>query len=272
MTTSIIARGSGCMMAPLFTQDERLLVCGQNDGVVYLEDGQALIPFLITGGAPTGLALDAQGAIFVCDQAQCALLLAQQGGSAMSVIADYEGRALIGPHSAVFDADNNLYFTDSGPAGETSLSSPGGVVYTVSATGRLLRPIATGLACPTGIALGGASGTRVLYVAEQAANRILRAVERPKGVWHFTVFAQFSGRLGPSAICVDRTRELIYVARAEMPDQSNVGIISVLSSAGDPLKEVPLNGYPELTGLCMAPDGASIVVTDASGAVLRILL
>jgi hypothetical protein len=44
------------------------------------------------------------------------------------------------------------------------------------------------------------------------ANRVLRFVQRPAGVYHSSVFHQFSGRLGPSALAVDADGNL-YVAR-----------------------------------------------------------
>ena len=43
-------------------------------------------------------------------------------------------------------------------------------------------------------------------------NRVLRFVQRPAGVYHSSVFHQFSGRMGPSALAVDPDG-LIYVAR-----------------------------------------------------------
>ncbi len=177
---------------------------------------------------------------------------------------------LQGPSSLAFDSKGSLYFTDSGPLGETSLSSPLGSCFVISAKGQILRPLARhSLAHPCGIAVtpdgnivcvcgvcaevavvspcqgrallappppppGVLFGVRVLwstigvavlccwpvlccgggprYVAEMMANRVLRFVQRPAGVFHSSVFYQFSGRMGPSALCCD-SEGTLYVAR-----------------------------------------------------------
>lgn len=49
-------------------------------------------------------------------------------------------------------------------------------------------------------------------MAELLANRIVRFVQRPANVYHMSVFYQFSGRMGPSAIAIDEDGNL-YVAR-----------------------------------------------------------
>jgi hypothetical protein len=58
------------------------------------------------------------------------------------------------------------------------------------------------------------------YVAEMMQNRVLRFVQRPTGVFHVSVFYQFSGRIGPSAIVVDR-EGFIYVARYDLRGDFN---------------------------------------------------
>jgi len=41
------------------------------------------------------------------------------------VIKDFDGKALKGPNSMILSEKNNaLFFTDSGPLGETSIESP----------------------------------------------------------------------------------------------------------------------------------------------------
>lgn len=219
--------------------------------------------------------VDHTGSVFVCDVAHAAILLVKGEGEGphQALIVEYEGKQLLGPHSGVFDSQGQLFFTDPGPFGETSLERPKGSVYVVSGEGsnRILRPLACEcLAHPTGIALSGDESC--LYVAEMAANRILRGVQRPPGVWHFTVFRQFAGRLGPVAIVVDGTRGLLYVARTEVKEVSNVGVISVMSSEGEVLKDIALTGYPELSGLTMTPDNSALVVTTQDGTVLRVQL
>ena len=37
------------------------------------------------------------------------------------IVNEYEGKSLKGPNSAIFDSTGQLFFTDSGPLGETGL-------------------------------------------------------------------------------------------------------------------------------------------------------
>jgi sugar lactone lactonase YvrE len=188
-----------------------------------------------------------------------------------------------GPHSAAIDSAGNLYFTDSGPFGETSLLDPSGSVFVVTgeANNRILRPLALErLAYPTGIAMGPKESA--VFVAEMSANRILRFSQRPAGVWHATVFHQFSGRMGPSALAWDEARGYLYAARFEFPDLAAAagagggsgapsGVVSVLTAEGVLLRDIPLPGAPEVTGVALTPEGSHLVVT-CSDAVYKIQL
>ena len=155
-----------------------------------------------------------------------------------------------------------MFFTDPGPEGDTGLHNPLGSVFVL--TGRILRPIALRcLAYPTGIALSPTESA--LFVAEAAANRVLRYTQKPLGVWHGTVFHQFSGRLGPTALVVDRVRELIYVARPEVPEMGGGSAVAVLSLGGECLKEFVVDGMGSgVTSLALTPDGKELVVADAA--------
>lgn len=108
------------------------------------------------------------------------------------------------------DSKGTVYFTDSGPFGGTSLASPKGSVFCISPDGRLLQPLALScLAHPAGLALSpdertvraaknvcgywyimSALWVQQVYVCETMANRVLRFVQKPTGVYHFSVFHQ----------------------------------------------------------------------------------
>ena len=53
------------------------------------------------------------------------------------------------------------------------------------------------------------------YVAEMMKNRILRFYEKPEGVYHGSVFYQFSGGVGPTSICTDGSGN-IFVGHYEI--------------------------------------------------------
>jgi len=66
-------------------------------------------------------------------------------------------------------------------------------------------------------------------------NRLLRLVQRPAGVYHCSVFHQFSGRLGPSGIARDPQGNL-YVTRYDFASQdegvTKQGVVSKISPEG----------------------------------------
>lgn len=94
----------------------------------------------------------------------------------------FEGEPFIGPHSLALSEDgskwslftlDSLYFTDSGPWGETSIENPRGSVFVIDVQLGMVRPLALNcLAYPSGLAL--AQNDKVLYVCETGKNRILR--------------------------------------------------------------------------------------------------
>ena len=100
------------------------------------------------------------------------------------------------------EKNNSLFFTDSGPLGESNIENPEGSIFAIDLGVSMLKPIIYGkLAHPCGVALS--PNEDVLYVAETLANRVLRVVIHSSGVFHTSVFHQFSGRLGPTAIAVN---------------------------------------------------------------------
>lgn len=53
------------------------------------------------------------------------------------------------------------------------------------------------------------------YVAEMMNNRILRFFEKPEGVFHGSVFYQFSGGVGPSSVTCD-SAGTIYIGHYDV--------------------------------------------------------
>ncbi len=98
-----------------------------------------------TGGQPTGLVFDMQGSSFIADQAHQSILSQTVTDGRIEitpVIKDFDGGALKGPHSMILSEKNNaLFFTDSGPFGETSLENPGGSLFAIDLGISMLKPI-----------------------------------------------------------------------------------------------------------------------------------
>ena len=65
-------------------------------------------------------------------------------------------------------------------------------------------------------------------MAETGLNRVLRIVCHSSGVYHTSVFHQFSGRFGPTALAMSQDGKL-YVARFDFTESSKHGLITVLN-------------------------------------------
>ena len=107
------------------------------------------------------------------------------------------------------------------------------------------------------------------YVCETMANRVLRFVQKPAGVFHFSVFHQFSGGLGPSGVSCD-SKGNVYVGRMDfaaaptedgVPSSSSPGSVAVLSATGALLQETECPAA-EISGLVVSGD--TLYVSEAS--------
>lgn len=145
------------------------------------------------------------------------------------------------------EKNNSLFFTDSGPLGETSIESPLGSVFAIDLSVSMLKPIIDGkLAHPSGLAMS--NDETQIYVAETGLNRILRIVCHSSGVYHTSVFHQFSGRFGPTALAMHQDGRL-FVARFDFTESSKHGVISILNQDGQVEEEQQVLECPEITGL-----------------------
>ena len=111
-----------------------------------------------TEGQPNGAAFDDQGILYIADFAHAAILAVHEAGTDQQelVVAVYEDKPLRGPHSIVTGDNGSVYFTDSGPLGETGMNSPQGSLYVISnsSSGQILKPISlSNLAGPSGVAI-----------------------------------------------------------------------------------------------------------------------
>ncbi|DAZ98825.1 TPA: hypothetical protein N0F65_000981 [Lagenidium giganteum] len=219
-----------------------------------------------TGGEPNGAQVDTQGRIHIADCGHAAVLRVDDSGQPGLLVKAYEDRTFRGPSSVAICENGSIYFTDSGPLGETTLEKPRGSVFCIAASSngsQLLRPvILDALAHPCGLA--ASEDGKVMFVAELMQNRVLRIVQRPPNAHHVSVFYQFSGGMGPSCVVVD-AHNILYVGHYDFAGSSasTYGKISVISSDGSFLHtlEVPA---PEISGLCLSADQTFLYVTEVS--------
>jgi sugar lactone lactonase YvrE len=79
-----------------------------------------------------------------------------------------------------------IYFTDSGPFGETSIENPKGSVFMVDLEGSDIKAQALAYRClahPSGLALS--HDEKNLFVSETCENRIIRFVLTNSGIYAF---------------------------------------------------------------------------------------
>lgn len=224
-----------------------------------------------SSGQPFGLVFNSMGAAFVCDAAHQAIFRitrtddAQDGVPRQQIepyVREYEQAQFLGPNSLCLSHGTGmLYFTDSGPFGETSLQNPRGSVFAISSATQLLIPLCLHtLAHPCGLALS--PDEKNIYVAETAMNRVLRFSQHPPGVFHCSVFHQLSGRFGPTALAVRDNGDL-FVAHFDFAENTEHGKILVLDSEGEVKDSLVVPG-PEVTGLCLTPDQRHLLITEKS--------
>jgi len=265
MSCEIYATGGQGLCSPTFDKRGRLLVASSGSGevAVVASEGKstALQTIFNTSGAPSSLCVDVEGAIFVCDAAHQAVFRHGDDGQLSEFVKEYEAKQFKGPSAVLLDSLGNMFFCDSGPLGETTLQSPKGSIFLISADGQLLQPLVLeGLAHPCGLALG--LDERVIFVAEKMANRLLRLVQRPTGVYHCSVFYQFSGGMGPSGIARDAQGNL-YVTRYDFASAGKTGVVSVIAPDGKLLQDI-VTPAAELTGITINPQQNALFVTEAS--------
>lgn len=217
-----------------------------------------------------GLCFDAQGVAFVCDAAHQAIFRitrveTEDGLQRQEIepyVKEYEQAQFLGPNSLCLSRSTGMiYFTDSGPFGETSLQNPRGSVFAITPSTQLLIPLCLNtLAAPCGLALS--TNEKNIYVAETAMNRILRFSQHPPQVFHCSVFCQLSGRFGPTAITVGNNGDL-FVAHFDFADNTENGRVVVIDSNGEITGFISVPG-PEITGLCLTDDQRHLLIAERS--------
>ncbi len=133
-----------------------------------------------TGGRPAGMALDRQGNLFVCDVGKAAVLKVTPHGE-VSLFADQVGSVkLCLPNFPVFDADGNLYVTNSTDHPLSGMEDVAAEIRNPVPKGALvrLRPNGSGEVAATGLyfANGAAIDPReeYVYVLQSTRNNCVR--------------------------------------------------------------------------------------------------
>eukprot|EP00965_Chrysotila_dentata_P078227 2578809-Pleurochrysis_carterae.AAC.6 len=130
-TAMELARGGSGICAPCFEpKSGALLAASAHSGELHqlaVEGGGAALQTIAnTAGSPCALGFDQDGALYVCDSAHQAILRRGSDGQLAEFVREYEGKLLKGPSAMQIDSQGNMFFTDSGPLGETTLQAHAG--------------------------------------------------------------------------------------------------------------------------------------------------
>ena len=124
---TVICNTENTPYCPIEDLDGNLYIVVNNGDIYQITDGRLEMAFS-TNGQPTSIVFDQQGSSFIADSAHQAILsqtVNEHKIETSPVIKDYEGMPLKGPHSMILsEKQNALFFTDSGPFGESGLENP----------------------------------------------------------------------------------------------------------------------------------------------------
>jgi len=265
---TFLGRIGNDICCPFFDKKEFLHVVLHDAGDILMIDNSGCVKRIHnTSGQPSGAVFDDSGMLYISDFAHGAVLAVQLKSQQEIVVEVYEDKPLKGPNSIIVDSKGTVFFTDSGPIGETGLHSPIGSLYMItnSLSGKILKPISLEtLAYPSGIALS--PDGKFIYVAEMMSNRVLRFFQKPEGVFHGSVFYQMSGGVGPSCIVCD-TNGVLYIGQYDIRESSSQGRVLVVGPDGS-LHYVIATEGAEISGLAIK-DRYLYITEKSAGAILR---
>ncbi|SAI42126.1 gluconolactonase [Bordetella ansorpii] len=209
-------------------------------------------------GEPNGLAMHADGRLFVADYRNGILQLDVARGRVEPVVQRARSEHFRGCNDLTFDMQGNLYFTDQG---QTGLHDATGRVYRLNANGRL-ECLLSNVPSPNGLVLNREQS--ILYLAVTRANAVWRVpLMLDGGVSKVGVFLQLSGSLGgPDGLAMDVDDNLV-VAHSGLT-------VWQFSRLGEPIARIEPSTGPFATNVAFGVDQPNrlFITESSSGSVL----
>jgi len=240
-----------------------LFYCVSTSGEVFQFNDSSNEQVMSLNGMINGICFDNNGFIYVTDLNQSAIFFKQlntveQSPLIENIIAkEYDGKPFKGPTCLSYNKEENIiYFADSGNFETGSMTPFDCAIYSIDLETRVLKQICNKLSFVSDICYDGANSC--IYVAETFMNRVLRLKQNEDGIFIASVFYQFSGRIGPTALTIDENGYL-FVGRFDYSpiefegEMEGDGIISVINKSGIMLGELTLPELPEISGLYISP-------------------
>lgn len=148
---------SNDITSPFFDTNRNLHFICQNSGeIMMINELEKVERVHVTHGQPSSGIFDKEGTLYISDFAHGAILSVSSDNGQEIVVGVYEDKPLKGPNTIVQDTRGNIFFTDSGPTGETGLNNASGSLFAImnSSAGQILKPLSfENLAYPTGLTL-----------------------------------------------------------------------------------------------------------------------
>lgn len=210
------------------------------------------------GGWPNGLAIHADGTVWIADYRQGILRLDPATGQIHTVLGHRNSESFKGVNDLTFDARGRLYFTDQG---QTGLHDPSGRVYRHDPTSGRLDLLLANAPSPNGIAIS--EDGRFLFVAMTRANQVWRAPLLADGsISKMGAFQTFFGSSGPDGLALDGDARLV-VAHASL------GGAFVLNARGEVTHFIKSPVGNTVTNVAFRPGTRELVMTESlTGCVL----
>jgi gluconolactonase len=203
-------------------------------------------------GEPNGLALHADGRLFITDYKNGILALDPATGRIEPVLTRCNSERFKGVNDLTFARNGDLYFTDQG---QTGLHDPTGRVYRLRTNGQLDCLVQNGPS-PNGLALTPEED--VLFVAMTRDNAIWRVPLLPQGgTAKVHRYASFHGATGPDGMAVDAEGNAL-VAHA------GLGHVVILGHQGQMIAALKSCRGSFTTNVAFRPDGSGVVITDST--------
>lgn len=219
--------------------------------------------FVEYDGEPNGLAIHADGTIYVADHRRGLLAVDPRSRGVRTVLSRVHREGFKGLNDLTFAANGDLYFTDQG---QTALHDATGRVYRLSAGGVLTR-LLDNVPSPNGLAF--AHGDRLLYLAATRANQVWRVPLHDDGsIAKVNLFLQLQGGLtGPDGMALDDAGNLAVC-------HCGLGTVWVVNRLGEPLYRIRSPAGIDTSNCAFGgEDGRTLYVTESeSGSILQVRL
>ena len=272
--SALVALTGVCLTTPLLAQDSGLVVAGakvermagtfgflesvaaDSDGTLYFSDivnervhrwspDAGITTWRERTGRASGLRVDHDGTLFVCEMANRRLTAIDQGGR-FTILADsFEGQRFNGPNDLWVDPHGGIYFSDPhyGPSDAREMN--GNHVYYLSPDRTTVRRVTRNLVQPNGIV--GTPDGAALYIADQGAGQVW--AYRPESDGTLSDKRLFAAQ-GADGLTMDE-RGNLYLSGQD---------VVVFTPAGEPIASI---GVPEPpTNLTFGgPEGTTLFIT-----------